>query len=207
VAPGWGCCEGPRNKSRYHWYRAGSLSSNSHFMSGAHIDRQLNRQGQRRGQALLRPLVAGRASCRRQAGAAPWLTTGGQPHPGSSLVAPLGVTQQRNPKMDPLTSWPCADLCVTGPEAGKATGHGLQGRPPVTWLPVLIARHLLGLDSWCIPHPSPFSDMATQHHKEVVTSACFPASLARWDTGGTMLGPQGHFLGHNVSKNVHFCSK
>lgn len=125
-------------------------SSNSHIMPGPHVDGQLKLQGQHRGQALLRPLVAGRASCRKQGEAAPRLTTGGQPHPGSSLVEPMGVTQQRNPKMDPLTS---SDLCVTqmvqqGDSQGQGhTGHGPQGRPPVTWLPDLITRDWLGSDS------------------------------------------------------------
>lgn len=67
--------------------------------------------------ALLRPLVAGSASCRRQEGAAPPLTTGGQPRPASSMVEQTGVTQQRTPKMGPLP-----DLYMTGTGAGDADG-------------------------------------------------------------------------------------
>lgn len=81
------------------WVHGRLLSSNGHFMPGAQVDRLLKLQGQRsRGQALLGPLVAGRASCRRQEGAAPRLTTGGQPRPGSSMIEPMGCDSAEKPK-------------------------------------------------------------------------------------------------------------
>lgn len=112
-----GCYEGPRNECRHHhWYTAGSCQVTV-TSCGLPMCWVTETTGSVQRSALLRPLVAGRASCRRQEGAAPPLTTGGQPHPASSMVDRSGVTQQRTPKMGPLP-----DLSMTGTGAGDADG-------------------------------------------------------------------------------------
>lgn len=137
-----GCYEGPRNECRHHHrYTVGSCQVTA-TSCGWPMCWVTETSGSVQRSALLRPLVAGRASCRRQEGAAPPLTTGGQPHPARSIVEGTGVTQQRTPKMGPLP-----DLSMTGTGAGDADGSreatGHEGRPRVTWLPLPIARNML----------------------------------------------------------------
>lgn len=112
------------------------------------------------------------------------------------------VTQQRTPKLGPLP-----DLYMTGLGAGDAdvpterqprTRPQATGRPQVTWLPLLIARNILGLGPgrWWAPCPSPSSDGAHSTSYCRTGGSChllpiFPASLASWNTVGT-LGPRRH---------------
>lgn len=144
------------------------LSSNSHLMPGAWCLRNWTTEttGSVQRRALLRPLVAGRALCRRQEGAAPPLTTGGQPHPAGRTA---GCDSAEKPKDGPtsrlLHDWNWGWRCRwsnRGTAKGKATGHGAGTPPrPITWLPVPIARNMpdtqlgLGPDSWWVPRPSP----------------------------------------------------